>query len=65
MIQASIYRTDPQQVATKGRNAFVGMNFKDSHASEELVLDYCERLAQHDNIVAPEITIAHVADPEV
>lgn len=65
MIQASIYRTDPQQVATKGRNAFVGMNFKDSHASEELVLDYCERLAKHDSIVSPEIVINRIADQEV
>lgn len=54
-ITANVFRTDSKQVAELGRNAFTNMHF--NNAGEASVRQYCERLAQGDGIINPEITL--------
>lgn len=60
MIQASIYRTEQNQVAEKGATAWDSMNFNASHTSVEAVQSYCEQLASGDGIINPHIVIKTV-----
>lgn len=60
MIRASIYRTNPVQVAELGAVAWENMSFSDG-CGEDQVRGYCETLAARDGIVAPRIVIEVIA----
>ncbi len=57
MITATITRTDAKQVAELGAVAWSDMRFDEAHTSVEAVSAYCERLAQRDGIINPEIIV--------
>ncbi len=57
MITANIRRTDAKQVAELGAVAWSDMQFNESHTSVEAVTAYCEKLAQRDGIINPEIIV--------
>ena len=58
MIKASIYRTDPDQIAEKGVTAWAGMNFTAEHTTVGAVWDYCHQLAAGDRIRNPAIVLS-------